>query len=93
MSIAYESTAPWNDSHWANPEFDKLLVEARSELDDTKRKAIYRKAIALVQEDGGHIIFMFPQTIAGYSSKIRNFDLDHFGATGKITERSWFGAA
>ena len=92
LSIAYETGAPWNDTYWSNPEFDKLLAEARSELDEAKRKAIYRQAIQMVQEDGGHIIFMFPHTIASYSDRIANFALDHFGATGKITERTWFRA-
>ncbi|HHW78376.1 MAG TPA: ABC transporter substrate-binding protein [Xanthomonadaceae bacterium] len=93
LSIAYETGAPWNDTYWSNPEFDKLLAEARSELDEAKRKAIYRKAISMVQEDGGHIIFMFPQTIVGYTEKLAGFELDHFGATGKLTERSWFRAS
>lgn len=93
LSIAYQTGAAWNDTYWSNAEFDKLLADARSELDDAKRKTIYRKATSIVQEDGGHIIFMFPQAIAGYSKKLVNFHLDHFGATGKVTERSWFRAS
>src|SRR5262249_25455783 len=31
FSIAYKSDAPWNESFWKRPDFDKLLAAARSE--------------------------------------------------------------
>ena len=33
--------AEWNDSKWVNDEFQKLVVEARVELDEAKRKEMY----------------------------------------------------
>jgi ABC-type transport system substrate-binding protein len=31
----------WNDSHWKNARFNELLPQARAELDDAKRAAMY----------------------------------------------------
>ena len=39
ISTAYLSTADWNDTRFVNAKFDQLLVAARGELDETKRKA------------------------------------------------------
>ncbi|MCD0504685.1 ABC transporter substrate-binding protein [Bordetella petrii] len=38
-----------NDGRYCNPEIDKLLAEARTVPDETKRKAIYDKAQAILQ--------------------------------------------
>jgi peptide/nickel transport system substrate-binding protein len=92
LSIAYASGAPWNDSHWSRPEFDKLLLQARSELDAQRRKALYRQATTMVHDDGGHIVVMFADDISGMSRKVKGFVGDHFGANGKNTERCWFEA-
>ena len=40
-----------NDTHYANPEFDRLLNEAESTIDDDKRTALIRQATRLAMED------------------------------------------
>ena len=40
-STAYFSTAEWNDTHFRNAEFDALVLQARGELDQTKRADLY----------------------------------------------------
>ena len=37
-STAYLSTADWNDTKFFDPAFDKLIIEARAELDEAKRR-------------------------------------------------------
>ena len=37
------STADWNDTRFKRPDFDELLVQARSELDAGKRKEMYQR--------------------------------------------------
>ncbi len=37
FSTAYAAGVAWNDSHWNNERFNRLLVEARAELDEGKR--------------------------------------------------------
>ena len=49
----FKSDAPWNESGWNNPKFDQLLVAARSETDDAKRKQMYGDMQAIVSDQGG----------------------------------------
>jgi peptide/nickel transport system substrate-binding protein len=42
FSQGYAKGARWNDTHWDNERFNKLLIEARAELDQAKRRAMYR---------------------------------------------------
>lgn len=58
-STAYKSDADWNDTRWARPAFDKLLLEARGELDENKRRALYEEMAYMVRDDGGAIVPMF----------------------------------
>jgi hypothetical protein len=41
LTLAYASGASWNDTFWDNDRFNKLLVEARAELDEAKRREMY----------------------------------------------------
>src|SRR5262249_6817293 len=73
FATAYTSEAPWNESFWKRPEFDKLLVAARAELDTTKRKQMYRDLEFMVYDDGGSIIPMSPNYLEAGSKKLRGF--------------------
>ncbi|MER9896425.1 ABC transporter substrate-binding protein [Mesorhizobium sp. M0119] len=44
LSLPFASDGAWNDSHWRRPEFDKLVAQARAELDPKLRKSFYREA-------------------------------------------------
>lgn len=58
-SVAYYSKADWNDTAFRNERFDKLLVEARAELDTEKRKTLYAEMGLIVRDEGGVIVPMF----------------------------------
>ena len=46
----FKSDAPWNEANWKSPKFDQMLVAARGEPDDAKRKKIYGDMQVLVHE-------------------------------------------
>jgi peptide/nickel transport system substrate-binding protein len=71
LSIAYKSDAKWNDSFWKSGPFDKLLVEARAELDQGKRKEMYGEMQKMIWEDGGVVIPMFIDYVDGASDKVQ----------------------
>ncbi|MBV9524054.1 MAG: ABC transporter substrate-binding protein [Alphaproteobacteria bacterium] len=73
LTVVYKSDAPWNESFWKRPDFDKLLVEARAELDQAKRKEMYRELETMVHDDSGNIIPMFNNTIDAGSTKVKGF--------------------
>lgn len=59
LNEVFRGGANWNESFWDNPEFARLLDEARRELDFEKRKALYQQAQQLLADDGGSIIPIF----------------------------------
>ncbi|MER9702570.1 ABC transporter substrate-binding protein [Mesorhizobium sp. M0146] len=72
-STAYLSTATWNDTHFFNDRFDKLLIEARAEFDQKKRKDLYREMAIIVWNEGGSIIPMFRQYIDATGPGVNGF--------------------
>lgn len=94
FSTAYADSAAWNDTNWKHRRFNELLVAARGELDDAKRKTQYGEMQQLVRDEGGVIVPVFGQDIAGASKKIGfhkpavNWELDGFRAA----QRWWFNA-
>ena len=93
FSVVYARDAAWNETHWNNPRFDALLVQARAELDFVKRKAMYAEAQSLVRDDGGAIIPAFMNFVDARSAKLAhagkvgsNAELDGW----KLLERWWF---
>ena len=52
LALAYKSGEAWNESGFANEEFDTLLAEANSIADAGKRKAVMAKLQAIMIEEG-----------------------------------------
>ncbi len=75
-STAYLSTADWNDTRFLRKDFDKMLLNARAELDEAKRKAIYRDMAVMVRDEGGLILPFFNQFIDATGPKIAGWMLD-----------------
>lgn len=92
FSVAYAADAPWNDSHWKNKHFNQMLKQARAELDQTKRKALYAEMQSLVKDDGGTVVPMFNQMVEAHSKKISHDSISgHMEMDGhRNTERMWF---
>ncbi|MER9250099.1 ABC transporter substrate-binding protein [Mesorhizobium sp. M0590] len=72
-SYAYQSTAATNDTHFANEKFDKLLLQARSELNHANRKNIYREMAIIVRDKGGVVVPMFNQHIDATGPNVHGF--------------------
>ena len=49
LQVAYYSKSP--TGLYNNPEFDKVILQALTELDDAKRAILIRKAIQIIHED------------------------------------------
>ncbi len=94
---AYVESSEWNDTAWRGTEaankFNQLVVAARAETDEKKRAEMYRETQMLVNDDGGALIPMFANHIAGVSKKVAhdeavaaNWEMDGV----KAHERWWF---
>lgn len=75
-STAYLSTADWNDTRFFNPQFDALILQARGELDQAKRKALYSEAGLMVRDEGGLICPMFNDFIEAVSDDVQGWVAD-----------------
>jgi len=93
FTTAYASGAAWNDTFWENDRFNELLVQARSELDETKRAEMYAEMQNILRTDGGVVIPMFASYVMAHSDRLKtpdvvgaNWTMDGFRAL----ERWWF---
>ncbi|MCX4171560.1 MULTISPECIES: ABC transporter substrate-binding protein [Paraburkholderia] len=67
----FKSDAPWNEANWKSPKFDQMLLAARGEPDDAKRKKIYGDMQVLVHENGGVGIPLFQSSLDAYTAKLK----------------------
>lgn len=93
FTTAYASGAAWNESFWDHPRFNELLVAARSELDETKRREMYHEMQQIVSFEGSTIIPMYNNYVMAVSNAVatpekisNNWNLDGF----RCVERWWF---
>jgi len=93
FSLAYQADSSWNDSFWSHERFEKLLLEARAELDFNKRRDMYGEMQSIVRDEGSVVIPVFSNWVAATSDKVAvpdqiagNWSID--GA--KNHERWWF---
>ena len=92
FSTAYAAGADWNDTFWEHDRFNALLVEARAELDEAKRREMYFEMQQILSNEGGVVVPMFANYVFALSEKIAhgemagNWDLDG----NKFMERWWF---
>jgi len=90
-STAYLSSADWNDTRFFNEGFDKMLLTARGELDDAKRKQIYRDMGTIVHDEGGLICPMFNDWVEGVSTNVGGWavNANQTMMNGQALSRCW----
>lgn len=83
---------PWNDTHFLNEEFNKTLVAARVELDQTKRAAMYARCQELVSQQAGMINFCVQDYLDAHSTKLMGLTISarYDLADQRIAEKGWF---
>ena len=92
LSTTFLSDAAWNDSRWKRADFDRLVIAARAELDETKRRKLYSDAQRMVSDDAGMICFAVSDFLDGHGKNLRGveshprFDL----SDGRLAEKGWF---
>jgi peptide/nickel transport system substrate-binding protein len=92
FSTAYAQDAAWNDTFWKHARFNKLLKEARGELNEQKRHELYVACQKIVRDEGAVVIPMFANWIEAATHKIiyqnpaGNWEMDGHRAA----ERWWF---
>ncbi|MCC9624727.1 ABC transporter substrate-binding protein [Thalassospira sp. MA62] len=93
-STAYLSTSDWNDTRFFNADFDKILLEARAELDQEKRKEMYRDMAFMVRDTGGLILPMFNDFVNATTTNVSGFvhDIGNDMSNGYVATRLWLNS-
>ena len=95
FSTAYTDPAstPWNDTRWNNDRFNRLLVAARKELDENKRRDMYAEMQMLCRDDGGTVVPLFAADVQAAHADLRHgpvigadWEMDGM----KVAERWWW---
>lgn len=92
FSAAYAADATWNDTFWKHEGFNKLLKEARAELNEKRRHDLYVECQKILRNEGGVVIPVFANHIEAANEKIRfkqpagNWEMDGHRAA----ERWWY---
>ncbi|GJL81013.1 MAG: peptide ABC transporter substrate-binding protein [marine bacterium B5-7] len=91
LSTGYASGAPWNDTQWNNPKFEELVAIARSELDESKRRELYRDIQIMLRDEGGAIVPIFANNVSARSEHIDHGKLSSTASFDgrRIVERWW----
>ena len=92
FSVAYKGGGSWNDTFWAHERFNQLLIDARAETDQAKRRAMYFEMQQIVRDEGGVVVPMFANYVFAMADKVQhgplagNWDMDG----DKFIEKWWF---
>jgi peptide/nickel transport system substrate-binding protein len=92
FSLAYTADASWNDTFWKHEKFNRLVKEARAELDQKKRRELYVECQRIVKDEGATPIPAFALQLSAASTKMgfenvaANWEFDGL----RIAERWWF---
>jgi peptide/nickel transport system substrate-binding protein len=71
LGLAYRTGQSWNESHYSNPEFDRLLTEAEGLLDMEKRRDVMAKLEAMLQEEGPIVQPVWNKIFQVFDKKIK----------------------
>ena len=93
-STTYQAGASWNDTFWAHPRFNELLVQARGELNDDLRRAQYYEMAQIIHDEGGLVLLMFTDLVMAATDKLKRpdrplrgvFFMDGY----QVVEQWWF---
>jgi peptide/nickel transport system substrate-binding protein len=57
------TTSTYNDTHWMDADFDAKYEEAAATVDDEKRQQLLDELQQRIWEEGGYLVWGFPQFI------------------------------
>jgi peptide/nickel transport system substrate-binding protein len=94
FTLFFKSNAVWNESGWKSEKFDQLLIAARAQTDEAKRKRLYADMQGLVHKHCGVGIPLFKVTVDGYSTNIKGYGAHPLGGFMgfMFAERVWLEA-
>jgi len=79
LYLLLHSEGSWNEAHWTDEEFDKVLDKARQTTDKDERAKLYGRAQEILHERGPYLISFFQDELAAQRKYVDNYNLDPTG--------------
>jgi peptide/nickel transport system substrate-binding protein len=79
LSLAYRSNAAWNESHFSNAEFDRLLSQAEGILDPKERSKIMMRIEEIMQDEGPIVQTYWRTFTTAMDKKVKGFEVHPTG--------------
>ena len=92
ISTQFLSGGAWNDTHFKSARLDKLVVEARIELNEAKRREMYAESQRIISEEAGMVCFAVGDQMDGGSARLQGlesharYDMND----NRLAEKGWF---
>jgi peptide/nickel transport system substrate-binding protein len=92
LTSTFKANTTWNDTHFNNAEFEKLLVGARVELDQAKRTQMYARCQELISQNAGMVCFAVQDYLDAHVTKLQGLTPSGRYDMGdaRIAEKGWF---
>ena len=75
LGLAYRTGVPWNESSYANPEWDAALTEAESTLDVEQRRVKMEKVEKILQNDAVMVQPFFRSVFTAVRENVVGFEM------------------
>jgi peptide/nickel transport system substrate-binding protein len=75
LGLAYRTGVPWNESSYANAEWDKALTEAESTLDVESRRVKMEKVEKILQDDAVMVQPFFRAVFTAVRENVVGFEM------------------
>jgi peptide/nickel transport system substrate-binding protein len=73
LALAYRTGVTWNETHYSNADFDRLLTEAEGIPDTEKRRAVMAKLEKILQDDGPIVQPFWNSMVTFYDKRVKGF--------------------
>lgn len=78
-AVGSTATAPYNETHWADPEWTAIVEQANATVDEVARCELIAQAQQIEYDRGGYIIWGFPNSLDAYASTVQGLVPDTSG--------------
>ncbi|GAA1407690.1 ABC transporter substrate-binding protein [Glutamicibacter uratoxydans] len=87
--------SPFNETHWDNKKFTALVDRANQEVDEARRNQLIAEAQKIEYEQGGYIIWGFPDQADAYQKYVAGLVPNKTGLalSGFEFRRAWIGVS
>ena len=72
------SDAVWNETHWREPSFDKLIRDAQGAPDESTATELWGRVQQIQYDEGGYIVWSNQQLVDGASTQVKGLKPSSF---------------